>query len=469
MNAFAFAPATRRNTHVLIALAGASGSGKTYSGLELATGLAGDRGRIAVIDTEAGRALHYADRFKFDHCELTPPFTPDRYREAIAAAEHAGYAVIVIDSMSHEHDGEGGLIEMAEQEAQTRRDDNKAAAWAMPKAKHKRMMNRLLQLRAHLIFCLRAEDKIKMVKVFDERKGREVITIEPAGWQPICEKRFMFEMTASFVLTPENPGVPGVLLKLQEQHRPAFPKGQPIGRESGRVIAEWAAGGAAPERREADEFATLNRRAIAAARSGKATFRGFWQELDADERSHLRPMLREFEAMALQAEADEDPFARHQPDYEQDPGDRRQDRPAAGAQLSDPPRGATVSAETGRTEHPGEQDQSSTPTERSSPPPVSQTETIEPALRDEPKSLAVNLIEPAGKPVDYVATKDAMLAVIATKVKTIADVARFRIENRSTFNNWIEAGKANREIGDLWRDVQYHLANRERVLRSGEP
>jgi hypothetical protein len=204
-------------------------------------------------------------------------------------------------------------------------------------------------------------------------------------------------------------------------------------------------------------------------------------------------MLREFEAMALQAEADEDPFARHQPDYEQDPGDRRQDRPAAGAQLSDPARGATIvsargsspenpvsraagrtaettpSAETGRTEHPGEQDQSSTPTERSSPPLVSQTETTERALRDEPKSLAVNLIEPAGKPVDYVATKEAMLAVIATKVNTVADVARFRIENRSTFNNWIEAGKSNQEIGDLWREVQRHLGDRERVLRTGEP
>ena len=87
---FSFTPAVRRNTHILLALAGASGSGKTFSALELATGLAGETGRIAVIDTEAGRALHYADRFKFDHCELTPPFEPARYREAIEAAEAAG-------------------------------------------------------------------------------------------------------------------------------------------------------------------------------------------------------------------------------------------------------------------------------------------------------------------------------------------------------------------------------------------
>jgi hypothetical protein len=307
MNAFAFAPAVRRNTHVLIALAGASGSGKTYSALELATGLAGESGRIGAIDTEADRALHYADRFKFDHCPLMPPFTPDRYREAIVAAEQAGYAVIVIDSISHEHDGEGGLIEMAEQELQKRKDGNGAAAWALPKAKHKRMMNRLLQVRAHLVFCLRAEDKIKMVKVFDERRQREITTVEPAGWQPVIEKRFMFEMTASFILTPDNPGVP-TPIKLQEQHRPAFPKGGAVGRESGRRIADWASGGAAPERHEAAESETLNKRAIAAARGGKATFRTFWQGLDADERDHLRPAMKEFEAMATKADTDDDPF-----------------------------------------------------------------------------------------------------------------------------------------------------------------
>ncbi len=332
MNAFAFAPAIRRNTHVLIALAGASGSGKTYSALELATGLAGEQGKIAVLDTEADRALHYADRFKFDHCNLTPPFTPDRYREAIVAAEQAGYAVIVIDSMSHEHDGEGGLIEMAEQELLKRKDGNGAAAWALPKAKHKRLMNRLLQIRSHLVFCLRAEDKIRMVKVFDERRQREITTVEPAGWQPVCEKRFMFEMTASFILTPDAPGVP-TPIKLQEQHRPAFSKGNAIGRESGRRIADWAAGGAAPERHEADESATLNKRANAAARGGKATFLAFWRGLDVGERDHLRPMTKEFEATATKADADDDPFARGEVDQDTPTEDAARDeaKPAAPA------------------------------------------------------------------------------------------------------------------------------------------
>src|SRR3989304_533235 len=85
--------------------AGSGGSGKTYSALRLARGLAGDRGRVALIDTEAGRALHYAERFDFDHCDLKPPFAPSAYADAIAAAEGAGDPGIVGDSLSHEWAG----------------------------------------------------------------------------------------------------------------------------------------------------------------------------------------------------------------------------------------------------------------------------------------------------------------------------------------------------------------------------
>lgn len=242
---FSFTPAVRRNTHILLALAGASGSGKTYSALELATGLAGD-GKIAVIDTEAGRALHYADKFKFDHCDMGPPFTPQRYREAIEDAEKAGYAVVVVDSMSHEHAGEGGLLEMAEAEL-LKPNMRSPANWAAPKAAHKRMMNRFLQCRSHLIFCLRAEEKIRIEKLFDERTQREKTVVVQAGWQPICEKTFMFEMVVSFVMSPEHPGIPiegsG---KIQDQHRFAFPAGKLVTGSAGKALAEWAAGGVPP-------------------------------------------------------------------------------------------------------------------------------------------------------------------------------------------------------------------------------
>ena len=160
-----FRPATRENVALMIGLAGASGSGKTFSAMRLAKGIAGDK-PFAVIDTEAGRAKHYADTFRFDHADLKPPFTPDAYAEAIAAADTAGYPVIVVDSFSHEHAGEGGMLDMHEAEYQRLggRDSVKMTAWIKPKGAHRRMVSRLLQIRAHMILCLRAEEKIDMVK-----------------------------------------------------------------------------------------------------------------------------------------------------------------------------------------------------------------------------------------------------------------------------------------------------------------
>ena len=92
-----FTKATKSSVKLRLALFGPSGSGKTYTSLRMATGLGG---KIAVIDTERGSASKYADRFTFDVLEL-PTRTVDTYVEAIAAAETAGYEVLIIDSLSH--------------------------------------------------------------------------------------------------------------------------------------------------------------------------------------------------------------------------------------------------------------------------------------------------------------------------------------------------------------------------------
>lgn len=242
---FEFREAKRENVGLLIGLAGGTGSGKTFTAFRLASGIAGDK-PFAVIDTEARRALHYADQFRFDHAELRPPFRPSAFEEAIKAADDAGYPVIVVDSMSHEHAGEGGLLEWHDEEFQRMggRDAVKMAAWIKPKGAHKHMVQRLLQVRAHLILCFRADEKVEMVKGDDgkmkivPKKSRTGLD----GWIPICEKNLPFELTASFLLTADSPGVPKPI-KLQEQHRHLFPFGQPITEESGRALAVWAAGG----------------------------------------------------------------------------------------------------------------------------------------------------------------------------------------------------------------------------------
>ena len=247
---FTFRPAVRESVGLLIGLAGASGSGKSFSAMRLATGISGDK-RFCVIDTEAGRAKHYADTFKFDHGDLKPPFSPSAYSDAIAAADAAGYPVIVVDSCSHEHAGQGGILDMQEEEW-TRlgnKDSTKLLSWAKPKGEHRKMVQRLLQVRAHLILCFRAEEKIEMARnaegKMEVRKKQTSTGID--GWVPICEKNLPYELTASFLLMAAKPGVP-LPIKLQEQHKALFPLDKPITEESGKLLAQWAAGtaGAAP-------------------------------------------------------------------------------------------------------------------------------------------------------------------------------------------------------------------------------
>lgn len=246
---FVFTPATRENVSLLIGLAGGTGSGKTYSAMRLAKGLAGGR-RFAVIDTEAGRAKHYADVFDFDHGDLHAPFRPESYIEAIAAADAAGYPVVLVDSVSHVWAGEGGVLEWQEEELDRmagqdyrKREACKMAAWIKPKLAHKRMVTRLLQMRAHLVLCFRSESKVDMVRDADGK-----MTIAPKktltgldGWVPICEKNLPFELTASFLLTADRPGV-GKPIKLEAQHRPFFSADQPIDESAGETLASWAAG-----------------------------------------------------------------------------------------------------------------------------------------------------------------------------------------------------------------------------------
>nr|DAH75457.1 MAG TPA: AAA domain protein [Caudoviricetes sp.] len=266
MNQYNFTDAVRDDTSLLIAIAGASGSGKTYSALKMATGLAQGE-PIYGIDTEAKRMLHYANDFNFKHLDMRPPFTPEAFMAAIQTAERAGAKVIIVDSMSDEYEGVGGLQEMHDDEvARLARkpfdnlegweiDKYNAPGWKVPKTRHKtRLISPLRQVRCYVIFCMRAEEKIKFVKVRDERTGKEKTAIEQAGWTPVAEKRFMYDMTMSFTVTPEHPGVPlikdgqAVYGKLQQQHLAFFPEGKRVSEDAGRQLRAWARGETLAER-----------------------------------------------------------------------------------------------------------------------------------------------------------------------------------------------------------------------------
>ncbi len=106
----------------------------------------------------------------------------------------------------------------------------------------------MLQLRAHVILCFRAEEKIEIVK----EGGKTVVRPKQSmtgkdGWIPVCEKSLPFELTASFLMLATQPGVPQPI-KLQQQHRHLFPDGGYIDESAGKRIAEWASGSPAQSR-----------------------------------------------------------------------------------------------------------------------------------------------------------------------------------------------------------------------------
>jgi AAA domain len=245
---FTFKRAVREQVGLLIGLAGSSGSGKTYSAMRLAKGIAGDK-PFVVLDSEAGRAKHYASEFVVDHGDLKPPFRPDSYADAIMAADQAGYPVIIVDSASLVWSGDGGVLDWQEQELDRMAGDDwkkreacRMASWIRPKMSYKSMMQKLLQVRAHLILCFRAEEKIEMIR--EDGKMKIVPKQSPVGlhgWMPICEKSTPYELTCSFLLTADAPGYPKAI-KLPEMLKSCFPLDRPIDEESGRRVAAWAAG-----------------------------------------------------------------------------------------------------------------------------------------------------------------------------------------------------------------------------------
>lgn len=249
MRTFEDRPAVRESVPLLIGIDGPSGGGKTYSALRLATGIqqvvGGD---IHGIDTEARRMLSYADKFKFRHLEFKAPFGPLDYLAAIEHCISKGAKTIIVDSMSHEHEGPGGVLEQHEAEVERMGggEKNNFRAWAKPKADRRRMLNTILQMPANFIFCFRAKEKMKVVP---GQQPKEL------GFMPIAGEELIFEMTANCLLLPKANGVPTwqtdftgekLMMKLPAQFMSLLDDGKPLDEAKGKVMAQWALGTPTP-------------------------------------------------------------------------------------------------------------------------------------------------------------------------------------------------------------------------------
>lgn len=234
----------------MIGVYGKSGSGKTHSALLLARGLAGPDGKIGIIDTERRRSSACVGLIPggFKRINLEAPFTPECYSEAVAKFEDETFACGVIDSLTHEWDGEGGVLEMQEEELDRMAGDNfgkreacKMAAWIKPKMRHKLLIKHVLRSKIPLICCLRGDEKTHVEK---GENGKSLVITDKFS-TPIYDKRFIFEMLVNLETVQSEDRRPGCAYVTKWTHPDilkCLPKeGEQITVEHGAALARWCA------------------------------------------------------------------------------------------------------------------------------------------------------------------------------------------------------------------------------------
>jgi hypothetical protein len=236
---------------LIVGITSPSGGGKTFSALALAEGMRRiTGGEVFGIDTESDRMLHYKTRFNFRHVPFAPPHSPADYEKAVDYCLGRGAKVVIVDSMTHEHSGEGGVLDMTEEFLQRkagddydRREKLKWTAQIEPKAQRRRLNLRVVGAKACFILCYRAQDKTKPVA------GGKPVHL---GWQAETTSPLPYEMTVRFLLPPGSDGHPNLTpdteferlsIKNPVQFREWFQPGFQLTADVGERLARWAAGG----------------------------------------------------------------------------------------------------------------------------------------------------------------------------------------------------------------------------------
>lgn len=229
-----FQKATRQQAKLRLGITGPSGSGKTYSALLLAKGIGG---RVAVIDTEQGSASLYAHLLDFDVLNLSPPYRPERFVEALKAAEAAGYSVVVIDSITHEWSGSGGCLELVDEVGRAKYRGNNWSAWSEVTPRHRAFLDTILHSKLHVIVTLRSKTETAQV----EENGRKKVV--KLGMKSEQRDGFEYELTTVLDLSHD-----GHFATASKDRSGLFSDKDPerISIETGKRLLAWLNSGAAP-------------------------------------------------------------------------------------------------------------------------------------------------------------------------------------------------------------------------------
>lgn len=229
-----FKRASKTQLKLRMALIGPAGSGKTYSALNIGQHL-GEK--LAVVDTEHGSASKYAGLFTFDVLELES-FHPQQYIDAISAAEHAGYDVLIIDSLSHAWMGKDGALELVDKAAKRSPSGNSFVAWRGVTPLHNKLIEAMLAAKLHLIVTMRS--KTEYVQDKDE-KGRT--QIRKVGLQPVQRDGLEYEFDVVADLDTDNTLIVGKT-RCPQLTGAVLPK---PGKDIAGVLKGWLTDGDLPE------------------------------------------------------------------------------------------------------------------------------------------------------------------------------------------------------------------------------
>lgn len=217
--------ATRKQVKLKLGLSAVAGGGKTKGALLLAKGLCGDWNKIAVIDTENNSASLYSDMGPFNTLEINADYTPEKYIQAIKTCEDAGMEVIIIDSITHEWDGKGGIIDISNSMT-----GNSFTNWAKITPRHQAFIDAILQSKCHVITTVRRKQDYEMNK---DSNGKTTVT--KAGLKEVTREGFEYELTLNFNLDERHNCTASKDRTGLFMDKPAFI----ITEQTGELIKQW--------------------------------------------------------------------------------------------------------------------------------------------------------------------------------------------------------------------------------------
>lgn len=222
--------ATRSKAKIRLGLSAVSGGGKTYSSLLIAKGLAGgDMSKIALIDTENGSGDLYANLGDYNVITLEAPYTPERYIECIKACENAGMEVIIVDSITHEWDGKGGILEISNSMA-----GNSYTNWAKLTPRHQAFIDSILQSKCHVITTVRRKQDYEMTT---NSQGK--LVPQKVGLKEVTREGFEYELTVNLEIDTMHNAT-------SSKDRTGLFAGKPDfkpSEETGKLLLDWCEDG----------------------------------------------------------------------------------------------------------------------------------------------------------------------------------------------------------------------------------